>query len=120
MPSEDAHLIALLSPERAAIPDDGFSARVVAAVPRSPRREWLRPCILAGMTSAGCLLGVVVLPGTEGLRVLLGQLPYGSLFSALPIPWLLLAYLLCGVAVSIAVEVRTVAGRASPRAGPCG
>jgi hypothetical protein len=58
-PAEDP-LDALLRAPRPAIPDDGFTGRVLAALPPRPApapRIWdLRTAILLGATVVGCLL----------------------------------------------------------------
>ncbi len=44
------------------IDDDGFTARVVAALPRRRRRAWLRPALLLGAAGMGYVLAVLWLP----------------------------------------------------------
>jgi len=46
------------------IADDGFTARVVGALPRRPR-AWLRPAILLGVIAAGAVLGFWWMPWTD-------------------------------------------------------
>jgi hypothetical protein len=43
------------------IEDNGFTARVVAALPRR-RRAWLRPVLLLGAVAIGSVLAVLWLP----------------------------------------------------------
>jgi hypothetical protein len=68
------------------IEDNGFAARVVAALPRR-RRAWLRPVLLLGAVAIGSVLAVLWLP--------LGNLPVPDLSALLSLdsqvlmPWVL-------------------------------
>jgi len=44
------------------IEDNGFTARVVAALPRRRRRAWLRPALLLGAVAIGSVPAVLWLP----------------------------------------------------------
>ena len=54
---------------RTALPDNGFSARVLAALP--PRaaapRSWLRPALIFGSATLGSVLAVALAPGGGSL-----------------------------------------------------
>ena len=67
------------------INDDGFTARVMAALPRR-RRTWLRPIILLGAASIGTALAIRWLPW-ESLPPL-DPSALLSLDSKVTIPWL--------------------------------
>jgi hypothetical protein len=47
------------------INDDGFTARVVATLPKRRNRAWLRGTILVGMAVLGCIIALLVLPGEQ-------------------------------------------------------
>jgi len=44
------------------IEDNGFTARVMTALPRRRRRAWLRPVLLLGAAAIGSALAVLWLP----------------------------------------------------------
>jgi hypothetical protein len=54
---------------RARLPDNGFSARVLTALPpRAPaRRAWLRPALVFGSAALGSVLAVVLAPAGGSL-----------------------------------------------------
>jgi hypothetical protein len=68
------------------IEDNGFTARVVAALPRR-RRAWLRPIILLGATTIGSVLAVGWLPW--GNLPVLDSSALLSLNYQVLMPWLL-------------------------------
>jgi hypothetical protein len=45
--------------------DDGFTARVLGALPAPARRRrpWLQPALILGSTAAGCVLAALLAPG---------------------------------------------------------
>ena len=49
---------------RIELPDDGFTSRVMGALPARAAREraWLRPALVMGSALAGCVLSVVLSP----------------------------------------------------------
>jgi hypothetical protein len=49
---------------RAPIADDGFSAKVMAALPASPRlsRSWFKPALIFGSAALGSVLAVAFAP----------------------------------------------------------
>jgi hypothetical protein len=55
-------LDALLREENAYIEDNGFTARVMAALPARHQRAWLRPTLLLGATTIGYVLAVWWVP----------------------------------------------------------
>ena len=53
---------------RTALPDHGFSARVMAALPpRTLRRPWLHSALVFGSATLGCILAVALAPSGESL-----------------------------------------------------
>ena len=60
-PETNDPLDALLREQDKYIEDNGFTARVVAALPRR-RRAWLRPVLLLGAVAIGSVLAVLWLP----------------------------------------------------------
>ena len=85
-PETNDPLDALLREQDKYIEDNGFTARVVAALPRR-RRAWLRPVLLLGAVAIGSVLAVLWLPW-RNLPVLdLSALL--SLDSQVLMPWVL-------------------------------
>jgi hypothetical protein len=68
------------------IEDNGFTARVIAALPRRPR-AWLRPAILLGATTIGSVLAALWLPW--GNLPVLDSSALFSLDSQVLMPWVL-------------------------------
>jgi hypothetical protein len=60
-PEQNDPLDALFREQSTYTNDDGFTARVMTALPRR-RRTWLRPTILLGVTTIGWVLAVLWLP----------------------------------------------------------
>jgi hypothetical protein len=54
-------LDALLREQNQYIGDDGFTAKVLASLPRR-RNAWLRPAIVSGATATGSVLAILWLP----------------------------------------------------------
>ncbi len=78
-PETNDPLDALLREQDKYIEDNGFTARVVAALPRR-RRAWLRPVILMGAVAIGSVLAVGWLPwerfaGARFFSVAFARLP---------------------------------------------
>lgn len=69
-PEDDAWLEALLEAPEPAIADDGFSRRVLAALP-APESHWRRRAALHALTSGIAAVCVVAVGGTEPLLALL-------------------------------------------------
>ena len=61
-PDTNDPLEALLREQNTYIDDNGFTARVVAALPRPQRRAWLRPALLLGATAVGYVLALRWVP----------------------------------------------------------
>src|SRR5450432_1251412 len=80
-----------LREQNAYIEDNGFTARVIQALPRR-RRAWLRPMLLSGATAIGFVLAIVWLPWKNlpalDSRALL------SLDSQVLLPWTLVFLIL--------------------------
>jgi hypothetical protein len=77
---------ALLHEQNTHVDDDGFTARVIAALPRC-RRAWLRPVLLLGAVAIGSVLAVQWLPWENLPRLDLSALL--SLNSQVLMPWVL-------------------------------
>jgi len=75
-----------LREQNAYINDDGFTRRVIAALPRR-RRSWLRPAVLLGTSAIGWVLAVLWLPWRSLPPVELPALL--SLDSQVLTPWVL-------------------------------
>jgi hypothetical protein len=82
-------LDALLREQDGYIPDNGFTARVVAALPARRRRMWLRPVLLGSATMIGGIiaLGCMPHPIEAGHQAWTGirQLQFQPLLALLPI-----------------------------------
>ena len=96
-------LDALLREQNTHIDDDGFTGRVLAALPPR-RRAWLRPTVLLGATAIGSALAVRWLPGerlsTPDLSALL------SLNSQVLLPWLLVLSVAASLACAVMAAVQ--------------
>ena len=71
-PSEDDQLATLLRANSPAVPDDGFSARVLTALPPPREARWTKLQIIAGAVGALAGLGFALLKGaswSDGLEV---------------------------------------------------
>ena len=79
-------LDALLREQDKYIEDKGFTARVVAALPRR-RHVWLRPVLLLGAVTIGSVLAVLWLPW--GNLPVLDSSALLSLNSQVLMPWVL-------------------------------
>ena len=66
-PETNDPLDALLREADVYIPDDGFTARVIAVLPRRRRRPWLRLAVLSVATLAGAGLAAWQLPSGSAL-----------------------------------------------------
>jgi|ERR1035438_7674944 hypothetical protein len=96
-------LDALLREQNTHIDDDGFTGRVLAALPPR-RRAWLRPTVLLGATAIGSALAVRWLPweslSTPDLSALL------SLNSQVLLPWLLVLSVAASLACAVMAAVQ--------------
>jgi Domain of unknown function (DUF5056) len=61
LPETNDSLDTWLREQNAYIEDNGFTARVIQALPRR-RRAWLRPMLLLGATAIGFVLAILWLP----------------------------------------------------------
>ena len=54
---------------RVSLPDDGFSARVMDALPRRApvARSWIHPALVFGSAAVGCALAVLLAPAGGSL-----------------------------------------------------
>jgi len=66
---------------RRSIPDQGFSMRVVLAIPGAPR-PWLRPALLAGSAAVGSVAAWILAPA--GTSLLQGFVDLARLQSQTP------------------------------------
>ena len=85
-PETNDPLDALLREQDKYIEDNGFTARVVAALPRR-RRAWLRPGLLLGAVAIGSVLAVGWLPWRN--MPVLDSSALLSLNSQVLMPWVL-------------------------------
>jgi hypothetical protein len=68
-PESNDPLDALLRENDTYVEDQGFTARVLTALPPRRRRSWLRPALLLGTTLIGFLLMAWWLPGLQDVFV---------------------------------------------------
>ena len=61
-PDTNDPLETLLREQNPYLEDNGFTARVVAALPSRRRRDWLRPSVLLGATAVGYVLAIRWVP----------------------------------------------------------
>lgn len=85
-PDEKDPIDALLREQNAYVNDDGFTARVITALPRR-RLAWLRPALLLGAATVGWVLAVLWLPWKNLPPLDLAALL--SLDSQVLMPWVL-------------------------------
>ena len=90
---------------RKVLPDAGFSARVMHALPAAPRaRPWLKPVLVAGSAALGAVLAWALAPA--GISLLQGFLDLARLQSQTPsaLAALGLALVMAVVAAVLVVE----------------
>jgi MFS superfamily sulfate permease-like transporter len=91
--------------EQRYLDDAGFTARVVAALPRRQRRAWVRSAVLGGAAVAGCVVALVLLPaGKFTLDCVLSLATARTLSAALILPALLVAGLVAVSLLPVATE----------------
>jgi len=61
-PEKDDPVEALLQEQNQYVNDDGFTARVMGALPRRRHGAWVRPAVLLGAAAIGSVLAVRWLP----------------------------------------------------------
>jgi hypothetical protein len=61
-PETNDPLDALLREQNNYVEDNGFTARVIDALPARKRRTWLRPTLLLGATGIGYVLAILWIP----------------------------------------------------------
>jgi len=102
-PEDKDPLDALLREQNTHIDDDGFTGRVLAALPPR-RRTWLRPTVLLGATAIGSALAIRWLPweslSPPDLSALL------SLNSQVLLPWLLVLSVMASLAWAVAAAMQ--------------
>jgi len=86
-PEENDPIDVLLREQNAYVEDGGFTARVMATLPRRPDRFWLRQILLLGATTIGSVLAVLWLPWGNLPPLNLSTLL--SLDSQVLLPWAL-------------------------------
>jgi len=77
------------------IDDSGFTARVVAALPRRRRFVWLRSVIMLGVAAVGWVLAILWLPWENLPKVDLNAVM--SLNDRVLTPWILVATVLASL-----------------------
>ncbi len=103
LPTPDDALERLLREDaRREVPDDGFTRRVMEAMPAAPARAWLRPALLLGSAALGGLLAWLLEPA--GASILRGFLDLARLDSRTPS-----ALAALGAVVAIAVTAGVLA-----------
>ena len=85
------------------INDDGFTARVVAALPPR-RRSWLRPVLLLGSATVGTVLAIQWLPWSNLRPVDLSALL--SLNSQVLSPWVVVVSVTVSLAWTVVAAVQ--------------
>ncbi|MGA2028664.1 MAG: hypothetical protein ABSG87_01125 [Verrucomicrobiota bacterium] len=105
-PEEGDTLDALLRDQNQYIEDNGFTARVISALPQPCSRFWLRPFLLLGTTTIGSGLAILWLPWKNLPALDLESLH--SLNSQMLLPWVLvfsvLASLIWGIIAAVQLE----------------
>ncbi len=97
-PEENDPIDVLLREQNAHIDDNGFTGRVLTALPPR-RRAWLRPAILLGATAIGSALAVRWLPWESLALPDLTALQ--SLNSQVLIPWLLVLSVVASLSCAV-------------------
>jgi hypothetical protein len=82
--------------------DAGFSARVVAAMPRRRKYRWLRTAILTSMSALAVVVGLFVLHGADVVAKGAEALLKAHSLATLPVGPLVLLVLLLGGLIAFA------------------
>jgi hypothetical protein len=105
-PETNDPLDALLRDQNQYVEDNGFTTRVISALPQRRPRFWLRPLLLLGTTAIGSALAVLWLPWKDLPALDLESIL--SLNSQLLSPWALvftvLASLIWGIVAAVQLE----------------
>ena len=105
-PEENDAVDALLREQNGYVDDGGFTARVVAALPRRRRYTWLRSTLLLGAAAVGAVLAVRWLPW-ESLEPVDVSALVSLNFQGL-MPWMLVvlvaASIMCAVLAAVESE----------------
>jgi hypothetical protein len=105
-PETSDPLDALLRDQNQYVEDNGFTARVISALPQRRQRFWLRPLFLLGTTTMGSVLAVLWLPWKNLPALDLESIL--SLNSQMLLPWVLvftvLASLIWGIIAAVQLE----------------
>ena len=90
---------------RRTLPDTGFSARVLEALPApSPRPPWLQPALVLGSALVGSVLAAALAPGDMGVVQGFADLMHLQLFTPAAVTGLAMAAALLVSAVVLAAE----------------
>lgn len=105
-PEDNDPLETLLREHTQSIEDDGFTARVLAALPGRRSRTWLRPVCLLGATVLSLGLMIWWLPegGLAGLASPALIIPAQEPFAALAVALSLVASIVWGAAAALRWE----------------
>jgi len=89
-----------------ALPDEGFTARVMGALPSraAAPRAWLQPALVLGSAALGCVLAVGLAPAGGSLVQGFGDLVQLRAFTPAAITALAVAGALLASALVIAIE----------------
>ena len=90
----------------ATLADDGFSARVMNALParQASLRAWLRPALVLGSTALGAVLALVLSPAAGSLLEAFGELAQLRMISPAAVSAVAIACALLVSAVILAVD----------------
>lgn len=90
----------------APIGDEGFSARVLHALParRAAPRLWVRPALVFGSTALGAVLAIILSPATGSLLEGFGELAQLRMFSPAAVTAVAISCALLVSAVILAVD----------------
>ncbi|HTS16329.1 MAG TPA: DUF5056 domain-containing protein [Verrucomicrobiae bacterium] len=93
----------LLREQNQYVNDDGFTARVVAALPRR-RRSWLRQIVLLGAAAIGSILAVQWLPW--GSLLSLDSSALLSLSFQVLVPWMTMTVVVISIAWAVVAALQ--------------
>ena len=102
-PEENDPIDVLLREQNTHVENDGFTKRVLAALPPR-RRAWLRPTVLLGATVIGSALASRWLPWENLSPLDLAALP--SLNSQVLLPWLLVLSVVASLAWAVTAAMQ--------------